>query len=64
MLRRTTYNDRTILIWQCKNLEKFSNVFKGHSAVYNKRTIYLDELENSTIIFYSSAFSILDCFLQ
>ena len=34
MLRRkTTYNDRTILIWQCKNLEKFSNIFEGHSAV-------------------------------
>ena len=36
MLRRTqkkTYNDSTILIWQCKNLENFFNIFKGHSAV-------------------------------
>ena len=32
--KKTTYNNSTISIfWQCKNLEKLPNIFKGHSAV-------------------------------
>ena len=40
MLRRT-YNDSTILIWQCKNSEIFLNVFKGHSAVVLQKNYIL-----------------------
>ena len=31
--KKNTYDNSKISIWQCKNLEKLPNIFKGHSAV-------------------------------